>query len=88
MKNTTNKTSPAPSVVSPSTPAGPSGFTLGLDPGVRQPHVGVLDATGQIIREAAWLNLFSGRAGFDFRGPQLRVGTMTNDTGGITGRVC
>jgi hypothetical protein len=37
MKNTTNKTSPAPSLVSTSSAAVGSGFTLGLDLGDRQP---------------------------------------------------
>ena len=42
-----------PSVVSNSpTPVVPGGFTLGLDLGDRSHHVCVLDATGQIVREA------------------------------------
>ena len=53
MKTTTNKTSPAPSVVSNSTPAVVSGFTLGLDLGDRAHHVYVLDTAGQIVREAS-----------------------------------
>jgi transposase len=53
MKTTTNKTSPAPSVVSTFTSAVVSGFTLGLDLGDRQHHVCVLDAAGQIMREAS-----------------------------------
>jgi transposase len=56
MKTTTNKTSPTPSVVSTATPALVSGFTLGLDLGDRQHHVCVLDAAGQIIREASLPN--------------------------------
>ena len=56
MKTTTKKTSPTPSVVTTSTPAVVSGFTLGLDLGDRQHHVCVLDAAGQIIREAALPN--------------------------------
>ena len=51
MKTTTNKTSPTPSIVSNSTPAVVSGFTLGLDLGDRQHHVCVLNASGQIVRE-------------------------------------
>src|ERR1700690_3491876 len=51
MKNT--KT---PSVVSNSTPAVVSGFTLGLDLGDRAHHVCVLDASGQIVREASLPN--------------------------------
>jgi transposase len=38
------------------TPVVPSGFTLGLDLGDRQHHVCVLDAAGQIIREASLPN--------------------------------
>jgi len=47
-----------PSVVPISTPAPvvPGGFTLGLDLGDRSHHVCVLDATGQIVREAALVN--------------------------------
>ncbi len=56
MKTTTNKTSPAPSVVSTSTPAVVSGFTLGLDLGDRQHHVCVLDVAGNIVREASLPN--------------------------------
>jgi len=50
------KTNTTPSLVSTSTPAVGSGFTLGLDVGDRQHHVCVLDATGQIVREAALPN--------------------------------
>ena len=49
-------TKTTPSLVSTSTPAVVSGFTLGLDLGDRQHHVCVLDAAGQIIREASLLN--------------------------------
>src|SRR5271170_5721375 len=56
MKTNTTKTSPTTSVVSTSTPAAVSGFTLGLDLGDRQHHVCVLDASGQIIREASLPN--------------------------------
>jgi transposase len=49
-----NKT--APTVVSTSSAALVSGFTLGLDLGDRSHHVCVLDATGQIVREAALAN--------------------------------
>src|ERR1019366_4057580 len=38
------------------TPVVPSGFTLGLDLGDRAHHVCVLDATGQMIREASLPN--------------------------------
>ena len=55
MKTTTNKTSPTPSVVSTSSAAVGSGFTLGLDLGDRAHHVCVLDAAGQIVREARTL---------------------------------
>ena len=41
------------SLVPTSTPAVSSGFTLGLDLGDRQHHVCVLDAAGNIIREAS-----------------------------------
>jgi transposase len=41
---------------STSTPAVVSGFTLGLDLGDRQHHVCVLDAAGQIVREASLPN--------------------------------
>ncbi len=44
------------SLVPTSTPAVSSGFTLGLDLGDRQHHVCVLDATGNIIREASLPN--------------------------------
>jgi hypothetical protein len=40
----------------PTTPATVSGFTLGLDLGDRQHHVCVLDAAGNIVREAALPN--------------------------------
>ena len=50
------KTKTTPSLVSTSTPAVVSGFTLGLDLGDRQHHVCVLDAAGQIIREASLPN--------------------------------
>ena len=50
------KTKTTPSVVSDSTPAVPSGFTLGLDLGDRAHHVCVLDAAGQIVREASLPN--------------------------------
>lgn len=56
MKTTPNKIGPAPSLVSTSIPAVVSGFTLGLDLGDRQHRVCVLDATGQIIREAGLPN--------------------------------
>jgi len=56
MKTTTKKTSPTPSVVTTSTPAVLSGFTLGLDLGDRQHHVCVLDAAGNIVREASLPN--------------------------------
>src|ERR1700685_2447447 len=56
MKTTTNKTSRAPSAVSTFTPAVVSGFTLGLDLGDRQHHVCVLDAAGEIVREASLPN--------------------------------
>src|ERR1017187_7940116 len=49
-----NKT--APTVVSTSPAAVVSGFTLGLDLGDRAHHVCVLDATGQIVREASLPN--------------------------------
>src|ERR1035438_3395572 len=45
-----------PSVVSTSPAAVVSGFTLGLDLGDRAHHVCVLDATGQIVREASLPN--------------------------------
>ena len=47
-----------PSVVSTSTPAAvvSGGFTLGLDLGDRAHHVCVLDASGQIVREASLPN--------------------------------
>jgi len=44
------------SIVPNLTPVVPSGFTLGLDLGDRQHHVCVLDASGQIIREASLPN--------------------------------
>ncbi len=49
---------PTPSVVLPATPAVviSSGFTLGLDLGDRQHHVCVLDAHGQVVREASLSN--------------------------------
>ena len=52
------KTEPTPSVVPTATSAivVPGGFTLGLDLGDRCHHVCVLDATGQIVREAALPN--------------------------------
>ena len=50
----TNTQTPSPVLTSPA--AVGSGFTLGLDLGDRQHHVCVLDATGQIIREAALPN--------------------------------
>ncbi len=50
------KTKTAPSVVSTSTPAVVSGFTLGLDLGDRQHHVCVLDVAGNIVREASLPN--------------------------------
>lgn len=52
------KTQNTPSFVSTSTPAAvvSGGFTLGLDLGDRQHHVCVLDAAGQIIREASLPN--------------------------------
>jgi len=50
------KTKTAPSVVSTSTPAAVSGFTLGLDLGDRAHHVCVLDTAGNIVREAALPN--------------------------------
>ena len=56
MKTTPNKSSSTPSVVSTSTPAVVSGFTLGLDLGDRAHHVCVLDAAGQIVREASLPN--------------------------------
>ena len=56
MKTTTNKNRSTPSVVSTSSAAVGSGFTLGLDLGDRQHHVCVLDVTGQIIREASLPN--------------------------------
>ena len=49
-----NKT--APTVVPTSSAALVSGFTLGLDLGDCSHHVCVLDATGQIVREAALAN--------------------------------
>lgn len=47
-----------PSVVPTFTPAAPlaSGFTLGLDLGDRGHHVCVLEAAGQVVREAALPN--------------------------------
>jgi hypothetical protein len=45
-----------PSVVPPSSAAVGSGFTLGLDLGDRQHHVCVLDAGGNLVREAALPN--------------------------------
>jgi hypothetical protein len=48
------KTTSSP--VSTSTPAVVSGFTLGLDLGDRQHHVCVLDAAGNIVREASLPN--------------------------------
>ena len=56
MKTTTNKSSSTPSVASTSAPAVVSGFTLGLDLGDRAHHVCVLDAAGQIVREASLPN--------------------------------
>jgi transposase len=56
MKTTTNKSSFTPSVISTSTPAVVRGFTLGLDLGDRAHHVCVLDAAGQIVREASLPN--------------------------------
>jgi transposase len=56
MKTNTTKTRPTTSVVSTSTPAAVSGFTLGLDLGDRQHHVCVLDVSGQIVREASLPN--------------------------------
>ncbi len=50
------KTKNNPSLVSPSTAPVVSGFTLGLDLGDRQHHVCVLDAAGQIVREASLPN--------------------------------
>ena len=50
------KTKTIPSAVSNSTPAACSGFTLGLDLGDRSHHVCVLDAAGQIVREASLPN--------------------------------
>jgi transposase len=50
------KTKTAPSVVITPTPAVVSGFTLGLDLGDRAHHVCVLDAAGQIVREASLPN--------------------------------
>lgn len=50
------KTKTSPSHVSSSTAAVVSGFTLGLDLGDRAHHVCVLDATGQIVREASLPN--------------------------------
>jgi Transposase len=50
------KTKTTPFHVSTSTPAVVSGFTLGLDLGDRAHHVCVLDATGQIVREASLPN--------------------------------
>jgi len=50
------KTKTTPSPVSTSTPAVISGFTLGLDLGDRQHHVCVLDAAGNIVREASLPN--------------------------------
>ena len=50
------KTKTTPSHVSSSTAAVVSGFTLGLDLGDRAHHVCVLDATGQIVREASLPN--------------------------------
>jgi transposase len=50
------KTKTTPSLVSTSTPAVVSGFTLGLDLGDRQHHVCVLDAAGNIVREASLPN--------------------------------
>ncbi len=45
-----------PSVVPTSSAAVSSGFTLGLDLGDRQHHVCVLDAAGNIVREASLPN--------------------------------
>jgi transposase len=50
------KTKTTPCLVSTSTPAVVSGFTLGLDLGDRAHHVCVLDASGQIVREASLPN--------------------------------
>jgi len=50
------KTKTAPSVVITPTPVANSGFTLGLDLGDRAHHVCVLDAAGQILREASLPN--------------------------------
>ena len=56
MKTNTTKTSPTPSVVSTSSAAVGSGFTLGLDLGDRQHHVCVIDVAGNIVREASLPN--------------------------------
>jgi len=45
-----------PAVVPNPTPVVTNGFTLGLDPGDRQHHVCVLEAAGNIVREAALPN--------------------------------
>lgn len=50
------KTNTPSSLVSTSTPAVVSGFTLGLDLGDRQHSVCVLDAAGQVVREASLPN--------------------------------
>jgi transposase len=50
------KTKPTPSLVPTSPAAVGSGFTLGLDLGDRAHHVCILDAAGQIIREASLPN--------------------------------
>ncbi len=50
------KTKTTPSIVPTPTPVVVSGFTLGLDLGDRQHHVCVLDAAGNIVREASLPN--------------------------------
>ena len=50
------KTKNTPPLVSATTAAVGSGYTLGLDLGDRAHHVCVLDATGQIVREASLPN--------------------------------
>src|SRR5208283_4736969 len=76
MKTKTNTT---PSLVSTSSAADVSGFTLGLDLGDRSHHVCVLDATGQIVREGSLPNsrpaLAKLMAGFPRATVALEAGT-------------
>ena len=67
------KTKTTPSPVSTSTPAVISGFTLGLDLGDRQHHVCVLDAAGNIVREASLPNTRPALAGLLAEFPRATV---------------